>query len=82
MMPRKLIISATQANAADAQCGEDGQLVVGDLRTASFPERMLGNSMHVYDYSLFHLSIRKNAIDRVMAFLKNRKSSTFTDPTE
>ena len=54
---------------ADAKCLEDGQLAVMDLRSESFPERMMGASMHVYDYSLFHMNIRDNAAQRINAFL-------------
>ncbi len=49
-----------EVGVADAQCQADGQLAVLDLRSDSFPARMFGNSMHVYDYSLFHASIRQN----------------------
>jgi hypothetical protein len=53
---------------ADAQCQPDGQLAVLDLRSKSFPQRMFGNSMHIYDYSLFHANIRKNVAERIGAF--------------
>lgn len=56
-----------ELRAADAQC-KDGNLFVPELRSSAFPQRMLGNSMHVYDYSLFHMNIRHNAQDRVNAF--------------
>jgi hypothetical protein len=59
-----------EPSIADAQCS-DGQLVVSDLRSASFPSRMLGNSMHIYDYSLYHMNIRENVNARVGAFLKS-----------
>ena len=54
---------------ADAHC-KTGQLFVPELRSESFPQRMQGNSMHVYDYSLFHMNIRSNAVARVAAFRK------------
>lgn len=57
-----------EVGVADAQC-IDGQLAVPALRTTSFPSRMPGNSMHVYDYSLFHMNVRQNAVDRVAAYL-------------
>jgi len=53
--------------AADAQC-KDGQLFIPELRSESFPQRMQGNSLHTYDYSLFHMNIRQNAVNRVAAF--------------
>ncbi len=57
-----------EVGAADAQC-IDGQLTVPALRSTAFPSRMPGNSMHVYDYSLFHMNVRQNAVDRVEAYL-------------
>jgi hypothetical protein len=56
-----------ETGIADAQC-IDGQLAILDLRSESFPSRMVGNSMHVYDYSLFHMNIRANVAQRVAAF--------------
>jgi hypothetical protein len=53
---------------ADAQC-VGGTLAVADLRSGAFPSRMPGGSMHVYDYSLFHMNVRENATIRVEAFL-------------
>ena len=52
---------------ADAQCF-NGQLAVQDLRSTSFPARMLGNSMHVYDYSLYHMNIRTNVAERIASY--------------
>ena len=52
---------------ADAQC-EGGNLVVRDLRSKAFPARMPGASMHIYDYSLYYMNIRRNAVERVDAF--------------
>jgi len=56
-----------EPGAADARCAV-GSLVVSELNSASFPSRMPGNSMHIYDYSLFHLNIRDNAVQRVEAY--------------
>jgi hypothetical protein len=56
---------------ADAECVK-GMLRVPELRSESFPSRMPGNSMHVYDYSLFYMNIRNNAAQRVTAFLSER----------
>jgi hypothetical protein len=57
-------------NVADAQC-INGNLSVRELKTESLPSRMLGDSMHVYDYSLFHMNIRENASARVVAYMGN-----------
>ena len=57
-----------EVGVADAQC-EDGQLAVHNLKSEAFPSRMLGNSMHVYDYSLFHMNMRTNLRERINAFL-------------
>jgi len=54
--------------AADAQCYE-GQLAVQELRSDDFPSRMAGNSLHPYDYSLFHMNIRDNVVLRVNSYL-------------
>ena len=59
-----------EVGIADAQCQADGQLAVLDLRSTAFPQRMFGNSMHVYDYSLFHASIRENVANRIRTFLE------------
>ncbi len=61
-------LTAPEPGAADAQCLA-GQLAVLDLRSDAFPSRMGGNSMHPYDYSLFHMNIRENAGVRVRAYL-------------
>ncbi len=61
-----------EPGVADAQC-IDGLLSVRELRTDSLPSRMQGNSMHVYDYSLFHMNIRKNVSARITAYLNQFK---------
>ena len=61
-------LTAPEPGAADAQC-LGGQLAVLELRSDAFPSRMGGNSMHPYDYSLFHMNIRENARTRVQAYL-------------
>lgn len=53
---------------ADAQCVNDS-LRVTELRSAEFPSRMSRNSLHLYDYGLFYLNVRDNALARVNAFL-------------
>ncbi|MCR9262155.1 MAG: DUF3089 domain-containing protein [Pseudomonadaceae bacterium] len=57
-----------EVGVADAQC-EGGQLAVHNLKSEAFPSRMLGNSMHIYDYSLFHMNMRSNLQERIAAFL-------------
>ncbi len=61
-----------EVGVADAECSADGRLVVRALRSNSFPSRMSGNSLHVYDYSLFHMNIRDNAQQRIEAYLARR----------
>jgi len=61
-----------EVGIADAECVADGQLAVQELRSGAFPSRMLGNSMHVYDYSLFHMNIRENVAARIAAYLGSR----------
>ena len=57
-----------EVGIADAQCQADGQLAILDLRSEAFPQRMFGNSMHVYDYSLFHDSMRRNVANRIRSY--------------
>lgn len=59
-----------ELGVADAQC-IDRMLSVRELRSDAFPSRMPGSSMHVYDYSLFHMNIRQNVDQRISAFLTN-----------
>ena len=60
-----------EAGVADAVC-EGGNLVAADLRSDAFPARMIGGSMHVYDYSLYYLNLRDNAAERAAAFVAGR----------
>lgn len=60
-----------EPGVADARC-TGGNLQVSDLRSERFPSRMPGASMHVYDYSLYYLNIRENALARVAAFTAAR----------
>ncbi|MEM6999175.1 MAG: DUF3089 domain-containing protein [Pseudomonadota bacterium] len=57
-----------EVGIADAECAADGQLAVLDLKSDSFPARMFNNSMHVYDYSLFHMNIRANLAQQIASF--------------
>ncbi len=61
-------LMTVEQGAADAEC-RGGLLSIPELRSDAFPSRMQGNSMHVYDYSLFYLNLRTNATERVAAFL-------------
>ena len=61
-------LTTPEPGVADARCVE-GQLAVLELRSEAFPSRMGGNSMHPYDYSLFHMNVRENAAARVQAYL-------------
>lgn len=54
-----------EIGAADAQCINNGMLSIRELKSESFPSRMPGGSMHIYDYSLFHMNIRNNVSDRI-----------------
>lgn len=56
-----------EVGVADAQC-INRMLSVRELRSDAFPSRMPGSSMHVYDYSLFHMNIRQNVDQRISAF--------------
>lgn len=60
--------------AADATCS-NGQLQIADLRSDAFPVRLWSSSLHVYDYSLYHLNIRQNAIERVRAWQQQRSNN-------
>ena len=61
-------VMPVEIGIADAECVEDGSLAIMELRSEAFPQRMFGSSMHVYDYSLFHMNIRENVATRISAF--------------
>jgi hypothetical protein len=63
-----------EVGVADAQC-RNHKLIVSDLRSDAFPSRMPGSSLHIYDYSLFHMNIRENANARVAAFQSRFKAA-------
>ena len=48
-----------EPRVADAEC-RHGTLTIGQLLSTAFPSRMPGNSMHVYDYSLFYANVRNS----------------------
>jgi len=60
-----------QPAVADAEC-RHGVLAVHHLDSPSFPMRMPGSSLHVYDYSLFYVNVRNNAVSRAKAYLTGR----------
>lgn len=54
---------------ADAQC-VNGNLVISELRSDRYRSRPMGrDNYHIYDFSLFHMNIRRNAEERVRGFL-------------
>ena len=58
-----------EPGVADAQC-VDGRLHVSEVRSENYSAEMFGpGNYHVYDFSLFHMNIRENALQRVNAFL-------------
>ncbi len=61
-----------EPGVADAQC-RDGLLWVSALRSENFASRPMGrDNYHIYDLSLFHMNVRRNAEARVRAFLESR----------
>jgi hypothetical protein len=57
-----------------ARCGE-GVLYIPKPDAEAFNRIVLpGGSYHMYDYGLFYMNIRRNARDRVEAFLRSRVS--------
>ncbi len=60
---------AVEAGVADAQC-VDGILRIAEVRSEHYPPVMFGEgNYHVYDYSLFHMNIRENAVLRTERYL-------------
>ena len=61
-----------EAGIADAQC-IDGVLVVSEVRSDHYSSELFGEgNYHVYDYSLFHMNIRDNAVLRTETYLRRR----------
>ena len=55
-------------NVAGAQC-LDGKLALGEMKSNNFKYMPFGEGVyHHYDYSLFHMNIRKNIEERVRGF--------------
>lgn len=67
-----------EAGVADAQCVE-GMLLVQEIRSALYGARPMGrDNYHIYDYSLFHMNLRRNAEARVQAYLAERATAPST----
>ena len=65
-----------EESVADAQC-LDGRLLVSELRSDRKWIMPFGEgNYHAYDYGLFYVSVRQNAIDRVRAFLAAQPETT------
>jgi hypothetical protein len=65
-IPEELPQSApvVEAGVADARC-MGGMLQIREIRSEHYGARPTGrDNYHIYDYSLFHMSIRKNAEER------------------
>ncbi len=57
------------SEVADAMC-KDGRLVVSDIRSDAFDSEFMGpGNYHIYDYGLFFMNIRRNAAERVAAYM-------------
>lgn len=60
---------ALEDKVVDAQC-VDGRLHVTEVRSPNFTTEFFGpGNYHIYDFSFFHMDVRKNAADRVAAYL-------------
>jgi hypothetical protein len=57
-----------QAGVADARCS-GGNLAISKINSDAYPSRSSEGSMHIYDYNLFYISVRDNALQRVAAYL-------------
>lgn len=59
-----------EPGAADAQCS-NGNLVISEIRSDRFGSRPMGrDNYHIYDLSLFHMNVRRNAQERARQFLE------------
>ena len=53
------------------QCGKDGVLYIVDLPGEAWQQYKLdGENYHVYDYHMFYMNLRENAVERAQAWLK------------
>jgi len=59
-----------EAGVADAWC-MGGMLQIREIRSTHYGARPMGrDNYHIYDYSLFHMSIRRNAAVRAQRYLQ------------
>ena len=64
-----------EPGVADAQC-VDGMLLVQEIHSKYYGARPMGkDNYHIYDYSLFHMNLRKNVEQRVAKFLSQNRFS-------
>ena len=69
-----------EAGIADAQC-VNGLLLVKEIHSSHYGARPMGrDNYHVYDYSLFHMNLRKNAETRVAQYLAQHPPATEVPP--
>ncbi len=56
------------------QCGTDGILYITDLPGEGWQQyKMDGDNYHVYDYHMFYMNLRENAVERAQAWFKANK---------
>ena len=66
--PERSSNGATLERLNGARC-EGNKLLVKQVEESKYPDRRSGlGAYHNYDYSLFHLNIRKNAVERLKQF--------------
>jgi hypothetical protein len=74
--PRPTALAEPVARLLGARCME-GVLYIRKPDAEAFNRIVLpGGSYHMYDYGLFYMNIRRNARDRVEAFLRSRVSAS------
>lgn len=58
-----------EPGVTDAQCS-NGQLIISEVKSEKYTLMAFGpGNYHVYDYSLFHMNLRKNIDQRVTAYM-------------
>ena len=58
-----------EPGVTDAQCS-NGQLIISEVKSDKYTLMAFGpGNYHVYDYSLFHMNLRKNVNQRVAAYM-------------
>lgn len=67
-------LSAPFKEEVSAQVGKDAFLYISKPKHRIFSLSLLpGGNYHMYDYALFYMNIRQNAVDRVEAFLEKNQ---------